>query len=96
MSLRINSARAKWRARQLEDPEISKVIDLLTKDKLMKYRVGPEDRESMKSYLKVRKELVMYEGLLYHQQQLKDHDEDTMQFVVPQEYRKRALQTFTS
>ena len=95
-SLSISSARAKWRARQLEDPEISKVIDLLTKDKLMKYKVGSDDSENMKSYLKVRKELVMYEGLLYCQLRLKDHDEDTMQFVVPQEYRKHALQLLHS
>ena len=61
-SLRINSARAKWRTRQLEDPKISKVIDLMTEDKLLKYKVGPDDSENMKSYLKVRKELVMYEG----------------------------------
>ena len=95
-SLRINSARAKWRDRQLEDPKNSKVIDLMTEDKLMKYKVGPDDSENMKSYLKVRKELVMYEGLIYRQLRLKDHDEDTMQFVVPQEYRKHALQLLHS
>ena len=33
----------------------------------------------------------MHEGLLYRRLRLKDHDEDTMQFVVPQEYRKLAL-----
>ena len=55
-SLRINSARAKWRNRQLEDPKNSKVIDFMTEDKLMKYKVGPDDSENMKIYLKVRKE----------------------------------------
>ena len=50
-----------------------------------------EDSENMKSFLKVRKELVMREGLLYRRLRLKDHDEDTMQFIVPKEYRKLAL-----
>ena len=90
-SLRLNSARAKWKGRQSEDTEIAKVIQLLTDDKLRDYKSSTDDSENMKSYLKVRKELVMHEGLLYRRLRLKDHDEDTMQFVVPQEYRKLAL-----
>ena len=90
-SLRLNSARAKWKGRQSQDTEIAKVIQLLTDDKLRDYKSSTDDSENMKSYLKVRKELVMHEGLLYRRLRLKDHDEDTMQFVVPQEYRKLAL-----
>ena len=33
-SLRLNSARVKWKGRQSEDAEIAKVIQLLTDDKL--------------------------------------------------------------
>ena len=64
-SLRLNSAHAKWRSRQSEDIEIAKVIKLLTDDKLRDYKSSTDDSENMKSYLKVRKELVMQEGLLY-------------------------------
>ena len=65
-SLRLNSAHAKWKGRQSEDTEIAKVIQLLTDDKLRDYKSSTDDSENMKSYLKVRKELVMHKGLLYH------------------------------
>ena len=45
----------------------------------------------MKSYVKVRSELILHQGLLYQKLRLKDRDEDTDQFVVPTEFRKWAL-----
>ena len=66
-SLRLNSACAKWKSRQSEDIEIAKVIQLLSDDKLRDYKSSTDDSENMKSYLKVQKELVMHEGLLYRQ-----------------------------
>ena len=45
----------------------------------------------MKSYVKVRSELTLHQGLLYRRLRLKDKDEDTYQFVVPSEFRKLAL-----
>ena len=45
----------------------------------------------MKSYVKVRSELTLHQGLLYRKLRLKDKDEDTYQFVVPFEFRKLAL-----
>ena len=46
----------------------------------------------MKCYVKVRNELEMENGLLYRRIQLKDHDEDLYQFVVPTKYRTLALE----
>ena len=45
----------------------------------------------MKSYVKVRNELMLHQGLLYQKLRLKNRDEDTYQFVVPTEFRKTAL-----
>ena len=41
----------------------------------------------MKSYVKVRADLELENGLLYRRLRLKDHDTDTYQFVVPVKYR---------
>ena len=45
----------------------------------------------MKSYIKVRSELVVHQGLLYRKLRLKNRDEDTYQFVVPTDFRRTAL-----
>ena len=55
------------------------------------YRYSKKDPQSMKSYVKVRSELTLHQGLLYRRLRLKDKDEDTYQFVVPSEFRKLAL-----
>ena len=46
----------------------------------------------MKSYVKVRADLEMENGLLYRRLRLKDHNVDTYQFVVPSKYRSVALE----
>ena len=45
----------------------------------------------MKSYVKVKNELMLHQGILYRKLRLKNRDEDTYQFVVPTEFRKTAL-----
>ena len=45
----------------------------------------------MKSYVKVRNELMRHQGLLYQKLRLKNRDKDTYQFVVPTEFMKTAL-----
>ena len=47
---------------------------------------------SMKSYVKVRADLELENGLLYRRIRLKDHEVDTYQLVVPVTYRKMALE----
>ena len=46
----------------------------------------------MKSYVKVRADLELENGLLYRRIRLKDHEVDTYQLVVPVAYRKTALE----
>ena len=45
----------------------------------------------MKSYVKMRTDLELENGMLYRRLRLKDHDVDTYQFVVPAKYRTVAL-----
>ena len=56
------------------------------------YRYSKQEPDSMKCYVKVRNELEMENGLLYRRVRLKDHDEDSYQFVVPVKYRTLAVE----
>ena len=82
-SLKAENAVRKWKRRQKEDPEIKKIILLIQEDQWTTYRYNKNESSSMKSYVKVRKDLELENGLLYRRLRLKDHDEDTYQFVVP-------------
>ena len=59
-----------------------------------KCKLKPPKNEpsSMKSYVKVRADLELENGLLYRRIRLKDHEVDTYQLVVPVAYRKIALE----
>ena len=46
----------------------------------------------MKCYVKVRNDLEIENELLYWRIRLKDQEEDTYQFVVPQKFRLIALE----
>ena len=81
----------KWRRRQQEDPEISKILEMMEQDTWSTYKYTRLDDESMKCYVKVRSELEVENELLYRRIRLKDQEEDTYQFVVPREYRLLAL-----
>ena len=91
-SLRINEAIRKWWRRQKEDLEIRKIIDLIHNNDWSTYKYSKNEPSSMKSYVKVRADLELENGLLYRRIRLKHHEEDTYQLVVPVAYRKTALE----
>ena len=82
----------RWIRRQNDDPEIRKIIDLIQSGGWESYRYSKQEPKSIKCYVKVRNELEMENGLLYRRICLKDHDEDSYQFVVPTKYRTLALE----
>ena len=90
-SLRTGDSTRQWQQRQQEDPEIRTIIQMIKNETWAHYRYGKKDPESMKSYIKVRSELVVHQGLLYRKISLKNRDEDTYQFVVPTDFRRTAL-----
>ena len=91
-ALRLRDDTWRWIRRQNEDPEVKKIIDLIQRGKWESYWYSKQEPESMKCYVKVRNELELENGLLYHRIRLKDHDEDSYQFVVPTKYRTLALE----
>ena len=90
-SLRIGDSIRQWQQRQNEDPDIKIIIQMINNETWAHYRYNKKDPESMKSYIKVRSELVVHQGLLYRKLRLKNRDEDTYQFVVPTDFRRTAL-----
>ena len=91
-SLRINETIRKWQRRQKEDPEIRKIIELMHNNDWSTYKYSKNEPSSMKSYVKVRADLELENGLLHRRIRLKDHEVDTYQLVVPVAYRKTTLE----
>ena len=90
-SARISETRSRWVERQRQDGEIAFIYDLITNEQLDDYHMKPTDSEPIRSYLKVQSDLLVLHGLIYRKIRLKNHDEDTYQFLVPKEYRNLAL-----
>ena len=91
-SLQLGIENKRWKRRQQEDPEISKIMKMIEQDTWTTYKYTRLDDEAMKCYVKVRADLEIKNGLLYRRIKLKDQEEDTYQFVVPREYRLLALE----
>ena len=64
-SLKLGDAMRKWQRRQNEDPEIKKIIQLLQEGEWSTYKYNKNEPDSMKSYVKVRSDLELENGLLY-------------------------------
>ena len=90
-SLQIRLQNQKWKRRQQEDPEISKILEMMEQDMWSTYKYTRLDDDSMKCYVKVRSDLEVEDGLLYRRIRLRDQEADTYQFVVPRKYRMLAL-----
>ena len=63
----------------------------MEKDKLMKYKPKREDGEEMQNYLKLRKYLILINGILHRTVQLKHQVKPVDQLVLPVWYRKRMV-----
>ena len=82
---------SEWRTSQREDASILKILDLIDKDRLMKYKPREEDGEEVRNYLKLRKYLTPISGILHRTTQLKHQVRPVNQLVLPMRYRKRMV-----
>ena len=80
-----------WRSSQWEDPDIAKILVLLDKELLEKYRPKPEDGEEICNYLKFRKYLLKIDGILHRTVQLKHQVQPVNQLILPFRFRKRMV-----
>ena len=74
---------SEWQASQKEDENIKKILDLMEKDKLMKYKPKREDGEEVRNYLKLWKYLILINGILHQMVQLKHQVKLVDQLVLP-------------
>ena len=91
-SLQLNLEIQKWKRRQILDPEIGNILDMIQQGTWFSCRYTRLDDEAMKCYIKVRNDLEIENELLYQRIRLKDQEEDTYQFVVPRRFRLLALE----
>ena len=78
-----------WRDSQKEDPHIAKILALIEKGLLEKYRPKIEDGDEVRNYLKFRKYLLRINGILHQTVQLKHQVQPMNQLVLPFRFRKR-------
>ena len=74
---------SEWRESQREDENIEKILNLIEEDKLMKYKPKREDGEEVWNYLKLRKYLLLINGILHQTVQLKHQVKPVDQLVLP-------------
>ena len=82
-----------WKQEQKEDPvlyQVAKHLRVLCKTfKAAQHKVL--DKKATAAYVKVKEQLLIKKGLLYHKTQQGQADEIVFQFVVPQRHRSAAL-----
>ena len=80
-----------WQASQKDDESIMKILDLMERDNLMKYKPRREDGEEVQNYLKLQKYLTLISGILHQTVQLKYQVKPVDQLVLPAQYPKRMV-----
>ena len=83
--------RGEWREEQKRDEAIGKILSLMEKGSLFEFKGGRDQNPEFLNYLKMRKSLVVIDGLLRRNVQLKHHQTEINQFVLPPAYRKRVI-----
>ena len=80
-----------WKNEQRSDPDLGKIIQLLTNKKLLSYKAEGTDTQNMRIYLKYKKDLVLKNGLLYQKTKLKSHDMVVFQFILLAAHWRKTL-----
>ena len=86
-----NMSIGEWRASQKEDQNLSKIMHLMEKGTLERYRPQPGDPEEIRNYLKFRKYLLKIDGVLHRTVQLKHQVQPVNQLLLPYQFRKRMV-----
>ena len=84
-----------WVEAQSKDKTIGKIICLFKAEELQCQRGKETDSQEMKQFIRKQNRLFMRKGILYHKNEIQDvdsPDRNTMQLVLPESFRKQALQ----
>ena len=80
-----------WQTIQSADPDLNVIITLLKKKKLSKRKGNVNDSDDLRTMLRHRNNYVPRNNLLYKKIKSSQEDVITMQFVLPKQYRLKAL-----
>ena len=80
-----------WIQQQSQDKTIGKIRDLLQSKKLSQCKGHTDDSIEMKAMLRHKQQFILRNGLLYRKVQFCSHDQPSLQFVLPQDYRQQAM-----
>ena len=80
-----------WIKEQMEDVDISKIVQLLKSNQLSTYKAQEMDSSAIRVLLKYRKDLILKNGLLYRRTKLKNHPELVVQFALPKRFVHKVI-----
>ena len=80
-----------WKCEQGSDKDIRPVIQLIKQKRHLQYVCKEGDPSGMRVILKYKQDLELRNGLLYRKVKLQNQDRVIHQFVLPENYRKRAI-----
>ena len=80
-----------WKHEQGSDKAIRPVIELIKQKRHLQYVCKEGDPLGMRVILQYKQDLELKNGLLYRKVKLQNHDRVIHQFVLPENYRKRAI-----
>ena len=83
-----------WVEVQSKDKTISEIICLFKLKKLYCCKINEIDKNEMKQFIRQCNRVFMWNGILYHKSEINCPDRSTMQLVLPETFRKQALQGF--
>ena len=81
-----------WVEAQYKDKIISEIIHLFKSKKLHCCKINEIEKNEMKQFIRQHNRLFMRNRILYHKSEINHPDRSTIQLVLPETFRKQALQ----
>ena len=81
-----------WVEAQSKDKKINEIVHLFKSKRLHCHKISTSDNNEIKQCIRQCNWLFMRKGVLYHKTEMSCPDRSTMQLVLPEAFRKQALQ----
>ena len=81
-----------WLEAQSKDKMIGETVQLFRSRKLCHCKISKDDNNEIKQFIRQCTRLFLRKGVLYYKTETNHPDRNTMQLVLPEAFRKQALQ----
>ena len=81
-----------WVETQSKDKIIGEIVHLFKSRKVCCCKINENDKNEIKQFIRLHNQLFMRKGVLYHKTEMRHPDRSTIQLVLPEAFRKPALQ----